>query len=139
MADSLHELIKGLKTLWDAESSLSTINGPYRHQKPPNLSIGFPYVVVDDQGSDLLGYTCQSQIWIHRIIFRVFHRTPELAAASLALIRAVFDSDSLSLTLASGHSFISCRPTTIAYEDKDKEVESAETAYEFQMNQTRVA
>lgn len=135
--EPLDILVKALKVAWNAAAGLTGLNGPYRDEKPPDLSVGFPYVIVKAE-CRLRGWTCQQEYYEHDITFWVYDTTPELVAAHVTTIKTVFDSEALAITLSSG-DLVQKRPEATKYERLDKTVWRASSPYFFVTSRPRVA
>lgn len=129
--EPLDILIKGLKTVWDANTAtLSGINGPYRDEHPPDLTKTFPYCVVRSRDSDDAGWTCHNRYYDHEIEFSVYDRTPELVATRLTTILGVFDPDVTTITLSTG-VVVRWRLARPGYTIQDKTVWRGVLMFEF--------
>ena len=137
MADPLKTLLDGLKVKWDAEATLSVLNGYWLHEKPPDLDVGFPYYVLVPQPSQLWGYTCTSKIWEHTLEMRAYAATPAVTGTALEVVTAIFDADAFTLTLADSHKFIASRRIQAAFSNPGKEVEYAAARYRMQTSEPR--
>lgn len=136
-ADPLKVLLAGLQTKWEAESTLQDLNGLYLHEKPPDLSVGFPYYVAIPESSSLWGTSTQSRLWDHTVEIRAYHRTPEDAATAIAVVTGVFDPKAFTLTLSDSHTFIMARRLRAEFSNPGKEVEYGAARYRFMTSEPR--
>jgi len=137
MADSLKVFLDGLQDAWDAEASLSSLNGLYLHEKPPELSVGFPYYVLLPDPGVVWGTTAQSRIWEFEVEIRAYHSTPAAAAAALATVSAILDADTFTLTLSDSHDFVMCRRISAEAASPGKEVSYSSARYRFMTSEPR--
>lgn len=100
--DPLMDCLTAIKTAWDAAGSLSAINGFYLFEKPKEPNVGFPYAVAEPEISVLDRWTCDNEYWDNGLTIWIYHTTPEIVRTQVNLVRAVFDAESLSLSLANG-------------------------------------
>lgn len=144
MAEPLNVLIKGIVAKWAASVTLEgVIDGPWQGERStddqgnPAAGTLYPYCILS--GSAQLGrMSCGKEYYDHTITFRAYDKTPELAAGHAGTIKAVYDSDSLALTLDEG-GVVSHRPQGSTYQGVDKKVFYAEFSYYFQTYRNRVA
>ena len=135
--EPLDILLKALKVTWDANAAtLSGLNGPYRGEKPPDLTVGFPYVVVE-AACKLRAWTCLKEYYDADVHFWVYHTTPELTATHLTTIKAVFDPENASIVLSTG-DLVQKRPQETKYKREDKDVWRGSAPYSFIVSRPRV-
>ena len=138
-ADPLYNLLKALKTKWDATAALTSVfNGPHLHEKPPNISIGFPYVAITTSPSNLVLESCESQVWEHSISFYLYDDTDAKVGGHAGTVKTVFDSNSLSLTMVEG-KFVSLRAGAVTYTQEDKKFKRVQLEYTIRTSNDRIA
>lgn len=118
------DLFAAIKTLWDASASLNDINGPYKDEKPPNLSAGFPYTIFESIDNELLFYSCSNEYWQSTWSFTVFDRREQDIEAHFELIGAVFDNPTFT-----GMTTQAKRRTAEHWLGEDKDVRAATLEY----------
>lgn len=149
MAEPLATLIAAVITKWNAEASLTgLITGgiwfgerPADAQENPEDGDFFPYAIFPsrENRARLFGYTCGTELSEIDILVRVYGKTPELCAAYAAAVKAIYDSDALSLSLAEG-SVVRHRPGgDVRYPQADKNVYYVDLPYEFLTQRNRPA
>lgn len=144
MAEPLGTLIAGIVAKWAASGTLSALGGLTLAERlggtsaNPPVGTHFPYSVIIPPDADTAGYTCASIKTEQEVIFRIYDTAPELCKAHADLVKAIFDSDALALTLAEG-SLISHRPTGTRYRQADKSLYFVDLGYFFRTRRGRVA
>jgi hypothetical protein len=140
-------LLAALIAKWAATTALQNgINGPWLGSERPADAQGnpasgtlYPYCLIPTEGSPLDRMTCASEFYRHDVTFRVYDLSPENCQTAVELVKSVFDSDTLSLTLVDG-SVVSHRPTGGArYVQQDKTVWYGEFSYRFDTQRSRIA
>lgn len=136
MAEPIDVLLKGIKTVWDAQASLIAMFGTrvFREEQPAD-KVSFPYVVIEVDGRPN-GYTCDSQFTLINVTFYVYDRTAELCAAGLTEIIDTFGDENLQITLSTG-SVIKKFEGEVKYEQQDPKVWLGSVEYEFETNKPR--
>lgn len=129
-------LLKGVKTAWDANATLAAefSSRVYRDQMPAGQST-YPYVVVSCS-VEPDGWSCDSQHYVIRVDFEVYHKSPEEASASLSKVIDVFGNESFEIGLDVGsiYSKMEGRPRTSKVDHK---VHMASQEYVFRTNKPR--
>lgn len=148
MAEPHGVLIAAIVTKWAAEAALSApfsaLGGlDFQERKAgtsanPPAGTHFPYSVIFEADSDMAGFTCASEKTEHDIRLRIYDTAIEQCKTHADLVKAIFDSGSLSLTLAEG-SLINHRPTGARYRQIDKSLAFVELGYFFRTRRDRVA
>lgn len=146
-SDPRDVLIQAIIAKWASVPALqSGISGPWQGERPAdaqgNPAVGslYPYCLIPPDESPLEIMTCAGEIYGHDIRFMVYATSPEACRAASDLIKPVYDSDTLSLTLDSGNELVSHRPTGgCRVTPLDKTVYQAEIPYYFQTRRARVA
>lgn len=144
MAEPFADLAAGLVTKWQASVSLqNVIQGPWRSERSADQSANpasgtyYPFCLFDGRAS-LEIVSCGREYYGHEVEFKIYNRTPELVAGHAATLKAVYDSDALTLTLSEGN-LISHRPRDSRYVQIDKGVWYVSLNYYFQTSRPRVA
>lgn len=119
---TVNDLLAALKVLWDADATLSSISGPYFGAKPPELSTGFPYAVVELRQSNLVKYTNRDEIWSATIRLSVYNTTPELIGTAIGLMSTALSSANLPAMTPTGTTVAKGRITGEEMEREDKGV-----------------
>ena len=121
----------GESSLTDAMKGPWTFSKPERHASEKDYAIIIPGLSVDD------GWTCKNEYYSHRPEFRFYGKSPELANASVNIWLAVFDVESLSLSLSDGR-VISHRVKSIGMvEPEARSVDYATVTMQFRTSKPR--
>lgn len=137
--EPLDILIQGIATKWLATAALtSAIAGPWRDERTATATVNpasgspYPYCVIKIQeDSEVFATSCSSDYWQHTIRFRLYQTSYAACAALAPLVNAVFNSNTLALTLAAG-SLVKNRRRRVKYVKETEGVHYAELIYEFQ-------
>jgi len=95
---SAKEVFRAIKTAWDGATFSSTFYGPYRDRKPPNLSVGYPYVVFTSVANTRRHTTCDNEHWLSAFRLIVRGKTPESVEDVVDDIAEKVDAFSLSIS-----------------------------------------
>lgn len=137
--DPLDQLIRGIFAKWESlrATTFAGINGPWRQEKPATTA-GHPYAIVKDDGCFKTNQTCVSELFDSEIEFRVYDKSPELAAEQIAKVDGVFSSMSLSLTTV-GVNVIGVRLVGSAYVKPDEAIWYGGLRYRFQLSRSLIS
>lgn len=136
--EPLDILIQGIATKWAATAALtSAIAGPWRDERPETARVNpasgspYPYCVINADDSEVFATSCSSDYWQHTIRFRLYETSHAACAALAPLVNAVFNSNTLALTLAAG-ALVKNRRRRVKYVKETEGVHYVELNYEFQ-------
>jgi hypothetical protein len=146
MAEPLGTLLKGLKAKWD--TATPSLGAPlYLGEKPtdeeanPASGTQFPYAIFppDLCYATTLSYTTATILTELMVVFRLYQTTPEGCKTLADAVKAIFDSDGLTLTLDEG-ALVRHRPAAARarYIQDDKTVWHLDLPYEFLTEKARV-
>ena len=149
MAEPLNTLARAIIAKWIATPTLTTLitGGLWFGERPsdaeqnPANGTFYPYAVFPpaENRARLANYTCGTEISEIDILIRVYGTNPELCATYAAAVKAIYDSDALSLSLAEG-SVVRHRPGgDVRYLQADKHVFYVDLPYEFLTQRDRPA
>lgn len=134
-------LIQAIFAKWDATPALvSACPGVWQGDRDtattanPASGTHFPYAVLPDgrqYQSVRTGQTCGNDYWTHQVGIRLYHNSYAECAALVALVAAVFSTQSLTLTLAAG-SLVKNKEGRVKYVKESEGVHYAELTYEFE-------
>lgn len=137
--EPLDILIQGIGAKWLATPAITgVIAGPWRDERPATAQVNpvsgtmYPYGIIKvPEDSEVFMSSCGNDYWQHTIRFRLYE-TSHAACADLApLVNAVFNSNTLALTLSAG-ALVKNRRRRVKYVKETEGVHYIELTYEFQ-------
>ncbi len=137
MAEPLDVLVKAIVAKCLASPTIVNLGPISRKEKRTDKETVNSYVILDEDGdSEMVRTTCENEYWEHSILFKLYSTSPETCASMATVLKAVFDPDSLSLTLSEG-KVISKRSGQTGYAKQDKSVWYAAIRYLFETSKPR--
>jgi len=142
--DAVDVLVRGVVAKWSASG---TLNGISLHrqerrtgaQSNPAVGTNFPYCIIFDGSANRTQRSANSEYWQVEFALHVFTATVEGLKAPVDLVRTVFDSDALALTLETGWSLVSREKGRTREVKDDKNVWHSEISYRFLIARSRPA
>jgi len=134
------DLFQAIKTVWDADSTLSAIHGPYREEEAIKASPVFPYCVCRTPTSHHEQTTNASEYWRHTVEFVVYAATMEAIdepGGYLDLIGNAFDPTLPTLASGKGRVILTRRMVE-EYGEEERLVYRGIITYEFLRQKPRI-